>query len=249
MGSAASRFGTTLFSSLAFARLKSSSRLAGQASGEVGGGSAGDEAAAAAAAAAEAAEAAAEEKAARTLAGHKSAGLLGAGSEDVEEGEAAHGAGVAPRFGALEAGPSSGALSAEASDAALAERSPSRCLLLAQQQAAAALVATGGQQGAVGGAGSAGGASASGIARVTDGVAAPGGRSAQGRLDFVMQVGGWLRMCWRGCIVRSGGLWKCRPSCALLSAASRRPFTRPTATHLDFAPSPRPGCSLCRNLP
>lgn len=125
------------------------------------------------------------------MAGTKSSPALGAGGAAEEAGR------EVLRFGTLEqanAGSRSGALSAEASaeGAALAQ-SPSRALLAQQRQGGLATAAAGrasstgdAKRGAVG------------IARVADGVALPGSKFAQGRLDFVMQVG--LRACYCVCL-------------------------------------------------
>lgn len=196
MGSAASKFGSSLLASLAFSKFKSSSTLAQQQKQEQQPGGlqdAGDEgtstAAAAATAAAEAAGAAAaeEEEAARQLTANASAPALGGGTgdsflADAAAGEAALSFGVlAERSAELAAArPGYGALSAEASGAALSPLPQLQPHPQAHQQ--------GGALSPRGGAPHKHGNAGGGIARVADGLAAAGEKTAQGRLDFVMQV-------------------------------------------------------------
>lgn len=180
MGTAASRLGTTLLSSLAFAKLsKSTASLKSQEANEDGGGSAGSGSATAAAAAAraaeEAADAAAEEAAARRMGGTKSAPALAASRAAEQAGR------EVLQFGALErASPGGGGCPSGGASGAQLAQSPTR----------AALRQGGSTLAAAGRASSTGNASkgAAGIARVVDGVALPGSKYAQGRLDFVMQV-------------------------------------------------------------
>ena len=199
MGSAASRFGTSLLSSLAFAKFKGSATYKAQHGGGQGsssGTAAADAAAAAAEAAAEAAEALAEEEAVRRLTGNKSAPDLGGGDsfmgeaqeeqQHLQEGRLY----ASLSFGVMDQS-ASGTVSAEASAAAT---SPTR-----RRQGAGPLATA-----------LEGGSTCSGIARVADGLPVPGGRSAQGRLDFVMQASkriSWAAPCW--------GLaaWCTHPSC------------------------------------
>ncbi len=183
MGTAASRLGTTLLSSLAFAKLsKSTASLKSQEANE-GGGSTGSSSATAAAAAAraaeEAADAAAEEAAARRMGGTKSAPALAAGRAAEQAGR------EVLQFGALErASPGGGGSPSGGASGAQLAQSPTRAALAERRQGGSTLAAAGR-------ASSTGSASkgAAGIARVVDGVALPGSKYAQGRLDFVMQVG------------------------------------------------------------
>lgn len=187
VGTAASRLGTTLLSSLAFAKLsKSSASLKSQAASEDGGGGGSGSATTAAAvahAAEEVAEAAAEEAGARRMAGTKSAPAMGAGRAAQEAGK------EVLEFGAVDqasAGGGNGALSAE-TPAERAELSQSPCRATpAQLRQGGPVARAGGRTSSLGHCRE----GAAGIARVADGAALPGSKFAQGRLDFVMQVCG-----------------------------------------------------------
>ena len=194
MGSAASKFGSSLLASLAFSKFKSSSTFVQQqqleqqpadlrGTEEAGASSA----AAAAAVAAEVVMAAAEEEeAARQLTAHKSTPALGDSSgisflADAAAGEAALSFGVLAGTSTELAPPHGrGTLSAETSDAAMSPQHPPQQLPLYRQGVLSprAGAQQGHQPGCAGGS----------IARVADGPAAAGGKTAQGRLDFVMQV-------------------------------------------------------------
>lgn len=180
MGSAASRLGTSLLSGLAFAKFKSSKSFKTEAAAAA---EAEEEAAA------EAAEAAAEEASARRLHAVESAPALGGGGDNGSGGggspsaEQAVGEGLqglpyaSLSFGALDGGGPSGGPSGEPSfESPIAGAAAGRSPTLRRQSQ-------------TGGAGSSSsGGSVGGIARVADGSPVAGARTAQGRLDFVMQV-------------------------------------------------------------
>ena len=183
MGSAASRLGTSLFSSLAFAKFKSSKSFkdaaaaaAAAAGGEGGSGNANTESAEAA----EEAAAAAEQEAAWHMPGASSAptlgGSSGGGGELLAEGGAeADGDGqpyTSLTFGTL----GSGSMAAPGSSPAA---SPFHRSFRGSSGSA--------RSSGTGAAGSSQTASG-GVARVAGGVAQPGLKTAQGRLDFVMKV-------------------------------------------------------------
>lgn len=191
MGSAASRLGTSLLSSLAFSKFKSSKSFKEAAAAAVGGeGSSGAAEAeeAAAAEAAEAAAAAAEVEAARHMPGSSSAPVLDGSSSGAEgllaEGPGAGGDGqpyTSLTFGAL----GSGDVAAPAG--APAPASPAGRSQHGGSTRSSATGAAGGSP--VGGGG--------GVARVVGGAGQPGSKTAQGRLDFVMQVRKGVAVGWQ----------------------------------------------------
>ncbi len=209
MGSAASRLGTSLFSSLAFSKFKSSKSFkdaAAAASASAAGDESGGDAAAdvsAAAAAEAAAAAAAEEEAARHMPAASSAPVLAGSSSGAEglfaEGSAAEGDQqpyTSLTFGALgsasvaAAGSASLAVPGSPPGASPGLRSPLGGS--ARSSATGSASAAGGTGAASGGTAAGGGA---GIARVAGGAVQPGSKTAQGRLDFVMQVGHPKHLC------------------------------------------------------
>lgn len=194
VGSAASRFGTSLLSSLAFSKFKGSASYKAAHQGGEGSTSAATTAAAAAEATqaeaeavqaeAEAAESIAEEAEAARLMAQKSApSLKGGGDSLINADQEEH-----PQlyeslsFGAMDRTTAQGALFA-----AEPAMSPSRHQQQLQQQVAAP--SPRGGRGSFSGIGTSG--VASGIARVSDGVAVPGSKLGKGRIDFVMQA----RLC------------------------------------------------------
>ncbi|KAL4854538.1 Phospholipase SGR2 [Chlorella vulgaris] len=190
VGSAASRFGTSLLSSLAFSKFKGSASYKAAHKGGEGSTSAATTAAAAAEATqaeaeavqaeAEAAESIAEEaEAARLMAQKSTPSLKGGGDSLINADQEEH-----PQlyeslsFGAMDGTTARGALSA-----AEPATSPTRHQQqLKQQQQQVAAPSPRGGRGSFSGIGTSGGAS--GIARVSDGVAVPGSKLGKGRIDF-----------------------------------------------------------------
>ena len=202
MGSAASRIGSSLLSSLAFSSFKRSATFKKEVEGDK---------AAAAAEASAAAEAAAEEEAARQMGRGRPQSAPSLADRAAAEAEALGGEG-----GLLFASTSHRALAAASPKAASPIAAPARGASPAQLLRQS----SGGSGAAAAGEGSRHGSS--GLARVADGVPAPGSRTARGRVDFVMQVGGWQGHAGRA-----------------LSALA------PTSSLPTFLPDPRP----CRSLP
>ena len=180
MGSAARRLGTSLISSLTFSKVKSSKSFKDAAAAAVAGGAGSSgNANTESAEAAEEAAAATEQEAARHMPGASSAPALGGNTRGgggllAEGGAEADGASqpyTSLTFGTL----GSRSMAAPGSSPAA---SPSHRSSSGGSACSSGTGAEGSSQTASGG----------GIARVAGGVAHPGSKTAQGRLDCVMQV-------------------------------------------------------------